>query len=182
MLDNRNYQYAAWGCIAAVAAGTAWELFQADWSGVLFLGVFLIAAILFVSLRRRLPALFSFLFALAALINGAGWVFDFWDRVTGWDPIAHGFTTFAGALAVGFLVFHSSTLHFRDHRWSYAVTIAAYGLALGGLWEMFEWMVGVEQSYQGVVLDLTMDFLGGMIAGGVAAWAVENQPREQLSA
>jgi hypothetical protein len=118
VLNDTKFLVAAWVCVAAVAGCTVWELTRADWSGVLFLFAFLDAAVLFIVQRRRLPAVFSFLFALAALVNGLGWGLDFWDRVPGWDPLAHGYTTFAGALAVGFLVFHSSAVHFQDHRWS----------------------------------------------------------------
>jgi hypothetical protein len=55
------------------------------------------------------------------------------------------------------------------------------GLALGGLWEIFECFVGVSQTYDGFTTDLIMDACGGGVAGGVAAWAVNTQPREELT-
>lgn len=133
VLESKGYLFAAWACIAAVAAGTVLEAVRRDWSGMLYLGVFLVPSVIFVLQRHRLPSLFSFLFALAALINGAGWVFNMWEKIPGYDPVAHAFTTFAGALAIGFLTFHSTRMHFREHGWSFAFSIAAFGLALGGL-------------------------------------------------
>lgn len=181
VLESKGYQFAAWACIAAVAAGTVLEAVRQDWSGVIFMSVFLLSAVVFVLQRSRLPLLFSFLFALAALINGAGWVFNFWERIPGYDPVAHAFTTFAGALAIGFLTFHSTRMHFQEHGWSFAISIAAFGLALGGLWEIFEWSIGVEQTYQSVVVDLIADSIGSLIAGGLAVWAVRSQSRDQLN-
>lgn len=182
VLDNRGYSIGAWICIAGLVIATIVTFWVQTWAQTLFCGVFLVVALLFVLQRDRLPSLFSFLFALAALINALGWVFNFWDKVPGYDPFAHAFTTFAGALAAGFLAFYSTKMNFREHGWVFAMAVASFGLALGGLWEIFEWAMNVEQTYTTVVIDLIADTVGAIMAGLLAAWAIRTQPREQLHA
>lgn len=52
------------------------------------------------------------------------------------------------------------------------LTITSFGLALGGLWEIIEWFLGVGQTYTAIVVDLMIDFGRALGAGVLSAWAI----------
>jgi hypothetical protein len=170
-LDMRAYRWAAWVGIVALVALAILAAFDGKAWGAAGLGAAALGAALFIHWRERLPSLFSLLFVVAGLLNGLGWVFDFWN-VPLFDPVTHGYTTFAVALALGFLAYYSVAVHFRGHGIMFVITIASFGLALGGLWEIFEWSMAVPQSYRGIAVDLISDALGALAAGALAAFAV----------
>jgi len=175
-LDHKGYPVAAWTGIAVLAALAVVAFVQGKGWGGAGLAATAVAAAIFISRRDRLPSLFSLLFVVAGLLNGLGWVFDFWDRVPFFDPFTHGYTSFAVALALGFLAYYSMAVHFRSHGWIYVLSIASFGLALGGLWEVFEWAMSVPQTYQAIAVDLIADAIGAIAAGALAAKAL-GEPR-----
>lgn len=172
-LDLPGYRHAAWtGIVAlvclAIVAGAQGKLW-----GAVCLAVGAGAAVLFVLWQSRLPTLFSLLFVVALLMNGLGWVFDYWS-VPWFDPVTHAYTTFAVTLALGFAAYFSMVAEFRAHGPTYVLSIASFGLAIGGLWEIFEWTIGVEQSYRSVAVDLVADTVGALLAGLLAAVAIRS--------
>lgn len=179
-LDARGYRIAAWIGVVLLAAAAAVTLIMGRWWGSAGLAAFLVGAVAFLMWQSRLPALFSLLFVLAAILNACGWVFNFWDRIPYYDPVTHAYTTFATALALGFLAYYSVTVHFRERGWLFALSVASFGLSLGGLWEIFEWSISVKQTYQSVAIDLIADTLGALVAGAFAAWAIRHLPERQL--
>ena len=56
---------------------------------------------------------------------------------------------------------------------SYVCAIASFGLAIGALWETFEWFV--LRRLMDPVNDLMMDTIGAVVAGLLAAWALRQE-------
>lgn len=179
-LDAKGFRVAGWAGLVVLLCALIYVGIQGTWQGVAVLSAFLIASAGFLAWRRRLPALFDFLFVLAAILNAGGWVFELWDRIPWFDPITHFYTTFAITLALGLVVYYSVRIHFRGRSALFVLSIAALGIALGALWEIVEWSFGVQQTYQSVAIDLIMDSLGAVLAGVLSAWTIRAQPAEQL--
>lgn len=174
-LNSSVYRVAAWCGVAILLGAVIATAIFTRWQGVAALSGFLAGSVVFLLMRERLPSLIDLLFVLAALINAAGWVFDLWERVPWTDPLTHFYTPFAVTLALGLVVYRSASLHFREHNLLFIVTIASFGLALGGLWEVFEWTIGVPETRSAVILDLTMDALGALVAGVVGTLAIHDR-------
>lgn len=151
-----------------LAAALITVTFRGDWWGALLLAVFLFASIAFVLFEDRLPTLFDLLFVVAALLNGAGWVWGLYRQVAGYDEFTHFFTSFAVTLSLGFLVFRAVQAPFRDHRILFFLVMASFGITLGAFWEVFEWTI--LTSLPNPVVDIIMDSLGALLAGVAAAW------------
>lgn len=169
------YRIAAWSGIALLAGATVISAALGDWLGVAFLAAFLCASILFVVFETDLPPLFDFLFVSAAVVNAAGWVWNLYDTVWGYDEIAHFYTSFAVTLSVGYLAYAAVRSHFRNHLGHFVLIISSFGISLGAFWEIFELMV--LQELTNPVVDLVMDTLGAILAGVLAAWALGSDTR-----
>lgn len=174
----KGYRYAAWVGELLLGAAILLVLAQGQWQNALALGLFLVASLIFVIRDDKLPTLFDFLFVLAALANAGGWVFG-WFYVPGpYDELVHAFTTFAISLALSFLVYQSMLPVFRQHTVLYLLTIASFGIATGGLWEVAEWTAGkvlateVIGSIDDTIVDLIMDSLGASLAALLSLWAL----------
>lgn len=95
-----------------------------------------------------------------------------------YDELVHGFTMFAITLALSFLAYGSMLPIFRQHTLLYLLTIASFGIAIGGLWEITEWSAGkilateVIGSVDDTVIDLIMDTLGSGLAAITSLWAL----------
>ncbi|MEX2672299.1 MAG: hypothetical protein WD294_09345 [Phycisphaeraceae bacterium] len=171
VFEARAYQVAGWVGVVILGICAVLAGVMEKWWGLAGLAALLSLAVAFLMLPSRLPSLFSMLFVAAAVLNGLGWVFNFWDRVPYYDPFTHAFTTFSGTLAVGYLVYGSVTLHVgRYATLLFALNVAALGMAVGGLWEIFEWSIGVPQTYQSVAVDLIADAIGALGAAMLAMY------------
>lgn len=180
-LNNKVYTMAAWfGIVLLVVALTVVAL-RGNWLSTLLLAAFLIASITFVLLEDRLPAIFNLLFVIAALLNAAGWVWGLYGRIPGYDEVAHFFTSFAVALALGYPVLRIlTTAGVGGHRIFFFLVVASFGITLGALWEVFEWAALIREPDP--VIDIIMDTLGAATAS--AAWffgLLPNEPRESMS-
>lgn len=171
LLNDRAYRRTAWAGIGVLLIAVAVSAFQGRWYGVATLMAFATVSVVFVMVEDRLPALFDLLFVLAALLNAAGWTWNVF-RIGPYDEIVHAYTSFAATLAFGFLVFETVRPRFADHGYLYALTIASFGLSLGALWEVVEWVFGVIGPIDDTVLDLVMDTIGAVGAAMVAGLAV----------
>ena len=171
-LNHPYYRIAAWIGIALLAGGLVAVVVQGRWLGVGMLAAFLSASVAFIFTRERLPNLFNLIFVLAAVVNAAGWVWDLYSRIGPYDEMAHAFTTFALTLALGFLVYYSVKAHFATHGLLFVLAIANLGIAIGAIWEVFEWVVNISHSLNDAMIDLIMDSTGAVVAGIFSAWAV----------
>lgn len=173
----RGYRIIAWIGLFFLGLAFVFTVFQGNWLGALTLAFFLIASSAFTILDDRLPTLFDFLFVVAALVNAGGWVWGLFYQPGPYDEIAHAFTTFSITLALSFLVYRSMLTVFRSHPILYVLTIASFGISIGAIWEIFEWLIKVINDIDDTIIDLVMDALGAIIAALVSLWALREQTR-----
>ncbi|MGA7932656.1 MAG: hypothetical protein WCA35_03675 [Kovacikia sp.] len=170
----KGYRWLAWIGQAILGIASIMVLAQGRWMNALGLICFLIASLVFVLRDERLPTLFDFLFVVAALLNAGGWVWG-WFHVPGpYDEITHAFTIFAITLALSFFAYHPMWSVFRQHTRLYLLTIASFGIAIGALWEVAEWLTGVIGNIDDTVTDLMMDALGAGIASLSSLWVLRS--------
>ena len=169
----KGYRIAAYAGQFLLGIAVIVVLSQGNYRGALTLTGFLVASVAFVALDRQLPNLFDFLFVIAALLNAGGWVWYLFYQPGPYDEITHAYTTFSIALALSFLVYRSMLTTFRHHRLLYVLTIASFGIAIGALWEVFEWVVAVINDIDDTISDLIMDSIGSLTAAVLSLWALQ---------
>jgi hypothetical protein len=169
--------YLTWAIWVVLAAATLFALATAHWSNV-----FVIVTALFLTV---LPSVFldrfdvrvplSFLAALSAFVFGTlflGEVFDFYNRFWWWDVLLHG----ASAVGLGIIGFVFIFTLFQGDKyaappWAIAVLSFAFALAIGAIWEIFEFSMdqffGLNMQKSGLndtMSDLIVDSLGAGFA------------------
>ena len=177
----KGYRIAAWigQFILAIATAVIWV--RVGWQAGLTLLFFLVASFVFVWKDRELPTLFDLLFVIAALLNAGGWIGLFYQPGP-YDEIVHAYTTFSVTLAVSFLVYQPMLTLFNSHRKLYILTIISFGLAIGALWEIFEWVTATINSLDDTIVDLIMDLIGAIAASLLSLRALgERTKRESMS-
>lgn len=174
-LQNQLYLVLAWCGIALIGVAAVVMAVRGDWLAAAVLLLFLGLSVAFVLLRRALPNLFDLLFVLASMVNAAGYVWDLFTGVVYYDEVAHAFTSFALAMALGFLVYRTMALHFAEHGWLFVIAAASLALSLGVLWEIFEFYTGLALDIRDTITDLIADTLGALAGGLVAAREVRRR-------
>ena len=67
---------------------------------------------------------------------------------------------------------------FRSYRRLYLLTIISFGIAIGALWEIFEWVTATINSLDDTIVDLIMDTIGAIAASLLSLRALqETNPR-----
>ena len=179
----RPYRTAAWFGVALLAATIVMAVAQGEWLQAGPLAGFLIAAVLFIKLEDRLPTLFDLLFVVAALLNAGGWAFKWYNTIGLYDEVAHGFTTFAITLALGYLAYGRMLDSFHAQRLLFVLSIASFGIAIGAIWEVVEWAADffvaseVVESINDIMDDLIMDSIGACLAGVLSLWGLRDHAR-----
>ena len=177
----RGYRIAAWIGQFLLAIATAIIGVRVGWQAAAILLLFLVASFVFVWKDRYLPTLFDLLFVIAALLNAGGWIGLFYQPGP-YDEIVHAFTTFSITLALSFLVYRPMLTLFRNHRRLYLLTIISFGIAIGALWEIFEWVTATINSLDDTIVDLIMDTIGAIAASLLSLRALqETTPRSPNS-
>lgn len=175
----RGYRIAAWVGQFLLGLAVIFAIYQGKVLGVVTLVGFLAASLVFVIMDDRLPTLFDFLFVIAALVNAGGWVWGLFYQPGPYDEITHAFTTFSITLALSFLVYSSMLSVFRSHRILYLLTIASFGIAIGAIWEIFEWAIAVINDIDDTIVDLIMDSIGAALAALVSLWGLQDRIRPE---
>jgi hypothetical protein len=170
-VDSAVYRTAAWLGVAALAVSLLVLAALGRWVGVLILVPFLVVSIVFIRFEPRLPHLFDALFAWAAVINAAGYAWNLYDVVPLYDEAVHFVTTFAVTLTFGFLTFDQVRHAFREHPLLFLVVITSFGLAVGVLWELFEWTFGFIGPIPDTMLDFVLDGSGALLAAALCVHA-----------
>jgi hypothetical protein len=173
-LNWKGYGAAGWVGVALMACAVVALAVMGRWLALLLSLAFLASSIAVLVARHDFPRVFDLLFVLAALVNGAGWVWDLYDSVFGYDEFAHAYTSFAISLWLGFLIYYSMRTEFRGRSLLFALVIATFGLAIGAVWEMIEWTF---IQLKDPVVDLMMDGIGAVLAGLLASWLVHWETR-----
>lgn len=171
--------YTIGGILGAVlmAVAVIWLGWQGKWLGCIISLLFLAVSVAFMCSRDHFPALFDLLFVIAALANGAGWVWELYSQVIGYDEIVHAYTTFAGSLSLGFALYYSARAHL--HTVVFGFAIATMGIAGGALWEIFEWTAIYVTD---PVSDLVADSIGAIIAAGFGTWVLKLEAQDDRHA
>ena len=176
----RGYRIAAWIGQFLLAIATVIVLARVGWQAALILLLFLVVSFVFVWKDRNLPTLFDLLFVIAALLNAGGWIGLFYQPGP-YDEIVHAFTTFSITLALSFLVYQPMLTLFRSHRRLYLLTIIAFGIAIGALWEIFEWLTATINSLDDTIVDLIMDTIGAIAASLLSLRTLQEQTTNHAS-
>ena len=182
-MNWKGYRTAAWIGQALLVIAIIVVLIQGQWLAAATLAGFLVISYLFVAFERKLPTLFDLIFVIAALINAGGWAWDLYNQPGPYDEIAHFYTIFAIPLAVGFLLYGELMESFATHRVLFVITIASFGIALGALWEVTEWLADFatpKQIVSGLVdtiTDIILDSGGAIVAAFLNLWGLNEQSK-----
>ena len=163
MLDSNGWRYAGFFLTAVALLAAVYLALQGRWSDAAIMGGFVLAAVLFAAWRDRLPSLFTFLFALVAAINAAGYVFNLFQTPFWFDEFVHVITPFAIVAALGWLIIERGD-NPQNHPAGYVVKVVLLGILIGLLWEGFEWLIGIIGPFQDTLIDLAMDTIGSFLA------------------
>lgn len=170
-LDRSSFRIAAWAVAAVIAAAATLLAVRGSWVEAGATAALAALALFFLSARRRLPAVFSFLFVLAGAVNAAGYVAELWKTPSWFDEAVHAGTSFTVMAAIGWLMLARSHLWSSGSTLKFALAIGGIGLGLGLLWEVFEWVIGIIGSHWDTFMDLIMDTIGAVTAALFCAWA-----------
>ncbi len=109
---------------------------------------------------------------IAVLVNIAGFVFNLYGQFVWFDEVVHCYTTFAITLPLALLAYGRVLTGAQNHSFALILVITCIGLALGGLWEVAEWLYDVLLTQQNSIksvpdrlIDLIMDTIGAFVAG-----------------
>lgn len=174
-LESRIYVVATWiGVATLVVSLLALALIQ-QWIGAIVVAPFLGASLAFVAFERRLPPLFDCLFVWTAVVNAAGYAWDLYATIPPYDEIVHGTTIFAITLTGGYLTYRSVAPAFARHRTLFMVAVTSFGIAVGALWEVFEWTFGFVGPIPDTMVDLILDSIGAAAAALLAGHALRRR-------
>lgn len=183
-LDAHAFRVLGWVGVLLLAAAAVYLAAVEQWQGAAAMAGFCGGSIALILIKDKLPSLFSFLVVLAALTNGAGWVWNLFNnkKILWYDEVVHGFTMAVIGLAVAFYLHYQKSYGAgRSHpgtRFVIRTTLAALLIGVG--WEGVEWIFNMIGTIWDTFLDLVMDTLGGLVAGFFAAQAIRNNPPHQL--
>jgi len=180
----QGYRIAAWVLTAALAVAVLLALAQGKVTAAVLLALACAASVGFVLWARDKAApLFLFLFVLGLGANAAGYAWHFFKTVGPYDELVHGFTIFAITLALGIAVFRRVAPTFRDHPALFVVAVASFGIAVGALWEVAEWLLDlipgltILNGYTDTITDLIMDAIGASLAALLSLAVLDVRPR-----
>lgn len=177
---SRRWQVAAWvGVAASVVVAVVVLLTSAQGSGAaMLLGFAGVSAFLLLG-KQRVPAPLTFLFSLVGLLNGAGYAWGLFKQSGPFDEIAHLFTTFVITLTIGYAVYQSVRLHFREHLILFIIMVTSFGVSVSVVWEWIEWLFDFGGGLVDTLSDLLYGTIGALLAGILAAWVLRQEPRRE---
>ncbi len=116
-------------------------------------------------------AVFGALAAVASIVFGLYRIFPWFDEAL------HAYNFFALTLLLAVYAYGAVLTGGREHGFLLVLTITAFGLALGALWEMAEFaydrLLGAPSVILrkfDTILDMILDTAGGLVAGLVLLW------------
>ena len=165
MLDHPSFRWMSAAALVAAAGGGLYLAWHERWMEAGALGAVAVLGAIFMAARDRLPAIFTFLFVAAGLVNALGYILSLWHEATLFDEAVHAFTSFTLSAAAGWLLVGSTGLLDRGESLRIVFAVAGTGLILGLMWEAFEWAIGIIGGPRDTVMDLVMDLSGAVAAG-----------------
>lgn len=126
---------------------------------------------------------FDVALCLLALVAGWSSVLEWYTTVFGWDKLVH--FLLIGALSVLVVVIGADVGVLPDVRRMPLVAVVVLagtaGLAIGGVWEMCEWVghtyldSSIHIGYDDTIGDLAADTAGAVVAGFVVRWSAADR-------
>ncbi len=158
------------GTILAVGGAFVWVIANGDWRNALVCvgaaTVMLLPTVVGRWTRLRIPLGFQAFFAVfifcAAFLGSVG---DFYTRLPGWDIFLHAVSGALGAYG-GWLLLQNE--HPAARTWFVALFTASFALALGGIWEIYEFTLDqvfgqrMQMGASDTMHDLVADAAGGV--------------------
>lgn len=175
MFDHNGWRYAGFVLAAIALIAAVYLALQGRWVDTGVMAGFVAAAVVFAMWRDRLPSLFTFLFALAATINAAGYVFNLFATPFWFDEFVHVITPFAIVAALAWLLIKRDDAYPVKNSGGYLIKIVLVGVLVGLLWEGFEWLVGIIGTSRDTLIDLAMDMIGSVLAALFCLAAARNE-------
>ncbi len=174
MFRSAILRHAALVLTASVVAGALYLLGQGRTLDAVVLSGFVLLSIGFALWQDRLPALFTFLFTVAAAINAAGYVFDLWVSPVWFDEAVHIFTPFVVVAALAWLLVRRDDAHPQRNGAVYFAKILFLGLLIGFAWEGFEYVATLIGDRRDTIMDLAMDAIGSLLAAVFCLYAARS--------
>ena len=172
---RRLFHWTALFVTAGAAAWAVWALINAQFGIAAAMAAVAGFGVALTVPRNRLTPLLRLFLLCAVFVNAAGYALNLWKEGTAFDELMHAFTSFAVTAGVAWLLLSRTSL-ISGRRTGRLVAVAlAIGVALGILWEIFEWLIGIIGSVEDTLADLAMDGIGAVAAGMFCAWAVSHR-------
>jgi hypothetical protein len=115
------------------------------------------------------------LVGFSAFLNLISFIWDLYDVVWWYDKAVHVFTAFAFTLALPLLLYNRVLTGARAYPISFGIVLTLFGLALGTLWEIVEWLgsavwrdPSLREGRLDVITDLIVDGFGALLAAATA--------------
>lgn len=162
-LDHPAFMWACRALLVAALACLVWASAASHWGDMIALTAIALVIGATLYAKSKLPSFLGFMLAVAATVNGAGYALQLWHDETLFDEIVHAFTTFAGMAAIGWSLRDND--RFAGSTKRLLSSVVAIGLALGVLWEILEWAIGIIGRPKDTAIDLLMDCAGAAAAG-----------------
>ncbi len=170
-----GYNKMAWALRSSLLGAMLMVLAQGKIIAVFQLGLFFAISMFIYYMSKSLPKILVFLIEIATVFNASGWAWGLYDH--GWeyyDEVAHFFTPFVITLVIGYRYLNRYAYVKSMPRSHVIITLAAFGIALGGLWEIAEYvgytlLPGPEQIEIGdTISDMILDTMGAVLASGLS--------------
>lgn len=171
LIRTDPWRMLAWAGVFLIAAllVRVWQAQRPDL--VMAMSIFLAATLAIQLLLKQLPSLFAFMLVVAALLSGAGGVFDWFEAFRWYDEAVHTYTGFAGMAAIGYLYARRRTLPRSHLVW----WCTGMGLLLGSGWEVIEGLIGDLEAVD-TASDIVLDTAGAALGGAFAWQALQQAP------
>ena len=175
VFDAPLYSTAAWLGVMALAATAVVMAVGGTWAGVLLFTGFASACGIFAATTTRQPRSSKLLVVVAAAINACGWHWGVFRTISGYDEIAHGFTSFTLTFILVFAACRRGGGYFRARPGLLIVGAVSVVVALGALWEVAELAAGVVETRFNSVHDVGSNAIGAALAAPLATWGVRRR-------
>ncbi len=166
MIRSPLYSPTIFALRIALGFAIVWLLIRGSVVEALIVAIFVSLSFVYFLRDDRRPTVFDVLFALAALLAAAGYVFGLFWSVAPYDKLTHAFMTFSVSLAFFFLFYRGAVP--RRRAIAMATAIFTLGTSVGALWEIFEWSIGSTEGLSDTITDMIVDSAGALAAALLA--------------
>jgi hypothetical protein len=124
------------------------------------------------------------LVAFSIVLNLISFVWDLYGLVWWYDKAVHVFSAFAFTLALPLLLYNRVLTGARAYPISFGIILTLLGLALGTLWEIFEWLgsevwrdPNLREGRLDVITDLIVDGVGALLAAAAVVVSLQHSKK-----